>query len=52
MSFKHKYLVYYKNNKVKFIDYYNEVLESLDGNDIIISNDRLIVDGNIYLIED
>ena len=47
-----KYLLYYNNKKIKFINYYNEVLETLEGNDIIVNNDRLIVDGNIYLIED
>lgn len=46
-----RYLVYQDKNKVTFIDYFNEVLETIEGNDIIISNNRLIVDGNIYLIE-
>ena len=46
-----RYLIYCNNKKIKFLDYYNEVLETLDGNDIMISNNRLVVDGNIYLIE-
>ncbi len=46
-----RYLIYHKDNKIKFVDYSNEVLETLDGNDIIVYDSRLIVDGNIYLIK-
>ena len=51
LYYNDRYLIYCNNKKIKFLDYYNEVLETLDGNDIMISNNRLVVDGNIYLIE-
>ena len=46
-----RYLVYVNKENIIFRDYSNGVLERLSGNDIIVSNGRLIVDGNIYLIE-
>ena len=46
-----RYLVYINKKDIIFRDYSNRVLERLSGNDIIVSNGRLIVDGNIYLIE-
>ena len=45
------FLVYYNDNKLKFINYDDEVLETFDGSDIIIKDKRMIVNNNIYAIE-
>ena len=45
------FLVYYNDNKLNFINYDDEVLETFDGSDIIIKDKRMIVNNNIYAIE-
>ena len=45
------FLVYYNDNKLYFINYDDEVLETFDGSDIIIKDKRMIVNNNIYAIE-